>query len=278
MSSRDPVPDRDLDFEPKPAGKVLQLSADWESLLPQLASLRPSAVTYRNRHSIVCRPGFFPALTIVEDGAFRNDGYSGYSLRLDHCAEAWWYEEHRFGGMHHCLEVADSLGRGMFKLCYRDREVGLKDRESLTNWVVEEASAWDLLHLKPSNQMDCSATRRLCGKPRFRLALEGVFREASERQVELGFLFSGEGQSMWDSFVPSVASGSCCWTVVSHGQDFIHLEPAGFHRAEVFDEGGREVVVFRDRAGNPALTLVVPDGMRFESIRRLKGALPRINP
>lgn len=264
-------------YEPSPAGEVFSLFPDWAALLALLPELKTAATIYRGRHAMFCRQGAFQKLTLSHDSAYTTEGIRGESLNLAHWSEAWWYEEPRQEEMIPCLEIADDQGKGLLKLCYPDRETGLRDRAVIEPLFEKEATAWDLIHLRKSNQMSCFQSHRLRNAAPFREPLRAILHEAFMRQVELGIALSHHALTLWEALPPSAVNTACCWLATGRQGLFLHMEPAGYHYAEVCVREGRSIVFFYDTTGQRALTLIEPDGVPFQSIFDLREILPTLN-
>lgn len=269
--------------EPNPpdhpaSGSVLRLRADWERLLGLLPELRPAAVVYRGRHAILCQLGPFPPTTLVARCALRTGTRGGASLRLDHWAEAWWYEEHRNGRLTPCLEIADELGRGMLKFCYADHDSAAADHSRLETLVEESCDTWELIHLRSANRMDCSTAHRLPSRPLPADHLRAIFGEAATRGLELAVLVPTAGLAVWDSIRPQHPECACCWLSASHDHGSLHLELSGLRSSRVYAEADRTVATFFDEHREPALTLIEPSGARMHSLRDLRRATAPHDP
>ena len=137
------------EFNPRDAGRVFRLSPDWSKLIETFPKLNSSATVFRGHHTILCQCRKFPTLSQYDEFAFQTGGTRGISLRTDHWSEAWWYHEEREGLMCPCLEVADSMGQGIFKLCYRYPENAQNDMPMIYDLVHSEGDAWDIFTSAP---------------------------------------------------------------------------------------------------------------------------------
>lgn len=257
------------EFNPRDAGRVFRLSPDWSKLIKTFPKLNSSATVFRGHHTILCQCRRFPKLSQSAEFAFQTGGTRGISLHTDHWSEAWWYHEEREGLMCPCLEVADSMGQGIFKLCYRYPENAQNDMSMIYDLVDSEGDAWDILHLRRANTMDCSSQHRAKPK-RFQSSLLSIFQEAFERSAQLGIVVSKESLSVWDCLPPARPGSTCCWLTAGGNKSFLNLQVRGFHSVELSMQKGRMVAVFHDQNQIPALTLLEPDGIELKSLRALK--------
>ena len=168
-----------------------------------------------------------------------------------------------------CLEVADSMGQGIFKLCYRYPENAQNDMPMIYDLVHSEGDAWDILHLRRANTMDCLSQHRAKPK-RFQKSLLSIFQEAFERSAQLGIVVSKESLSVWDCLPPARPGSTCCWLTAGGNKSFLNLQVRGFHDVELSMQKGRMVAVFQDQNKIPALSLLEPDGIEIKSLRALK--------
>jgi len=257
-------------FKPRPAGRVFKLQPDWSALINLLPKLNSSATVFRCSGSILCQHRAFSEMSQYDELAFHTEGFRGLSLRTDYWSEAWWYHEEREGQMCPCLEIANELGQGLLKLCYRLPEDAFGDMPLIEQFVHTEGDAWDILHLQRGNVMNCSSATCDSKKTKIRNALASIFQEAYENSAQLGVLLCRDEQSMWDSLHPSRPGTTCCWLTIGSNGSFLNVEPGGFSGVQVHRRGKRLVVVFNDQDNSPSLTLLEPDGIKLQSLRSLQ--------
>ena len=257
------------EFNPRDAGRVFKLSPDWSKLIETFPKLNSSASVFRGHHTILCQCRKFPTLSQYDEFAFRTEGARGITLRTDHWSEAWWYHEEREGRMCPCLEVADSMGQGIFKLCYRYPESAQNDMPRIYDLVHSEGDAWDILHLRRANTMDCSSQHRAKAN-RFQNSLLAIFQEAFERSAQLGIVVSQKSLAVWDCLPPARPGSTCCWLTAGGNRSFLNLQVSEFRDVDLSMQKGRMVAVFQDQEQIPGLTLLEPYGIELKSLRALK--------
>ncbi|MEM6911107.1 MAG: hypothetical protein AAF555_05935 [Verrucomicrobiota bacterium] len=265
-SSEEPDPQSLVE---QPTGRVLRLQPDWEKWLSLLPKLSSSAYVVRGRGAIFCRCERFPTVEFHGDQARSCSGDRGLTLNLAHWSEAWWYQEQRNGRLFPCIEFADSLGRGILKVCYPSAREAKRDLSTIEDLSLYEGNEWDILHLRRSNVMDCEFCRDGCKKNRYTDDVCEILSESASRSAELHFIVPNEGAVVWDTIRATQPGGTGCWVCLSGVGRYLHLQPASYQKAEVIDGGPRSVASFTDMEGSPALTLIESDGCRLKSMASL---------
>lgn len=265
------------EFHPEAGGRVFHLKKDWQALAALLPQLGTSATIYRSPHVLLCRTGRFPEAKVSGSCAFRSGGRQGDSLRLDQWHEAFWYQEMRDGLPRPCLEIVNELGQGFLKLCYRTPAEAEEDLPLIAGLFDGESDAWNLLHLRRANSLDCGCLHRRRKVNPLRLGpyLEKIFLEARSRGKPMGMILPHDPATTWDEMLPGDISRASCWLSVDAGGCHLHLRPSHFYRADVISRGARAVMLFADQDGEVIFTLIEPEGGRMASVTALEKALPR---
>lgn len=262
---------------PSAEGRIFRLKNDWERLATVLPDLRISATIYRSPHTLVCRTGRFGRVTVSPGCAHRLEGTQGETLRFQKWSEAYWYEEERNGSVCPCIEMADELGRGFLKLCYRRMEDAEEDLPLLEPLIESGGDAWDLLHLRRANALDCACMDRGLRRRGGWLwnHLERIFQESREEGRALGMILPHDPATAWSEVLPASVTREGCWMNVASAGLGLHLRPSCFHRVQFVGRGERAVLLFADQGGEIALTLIEPEGRRMKSIAALGKAIAR---
>lgn len=258
-------------------GRVFRLKNDWEAMAAVLPELRSSATIYRSAHVLMCRTGRFGRLKVAHGCAHRLEGHQGDTLRFQRWSEAFWYEEERNGEICPCIEIADERGRGFLKVCYRRLDDAEDDLTLLEPLTESSGDAWDLLHLRRANSLDCACLDRGLRKKGNWLwnHLERIFMECLQEGRALGVILPHDPATTWDELLPESVSRMGCWLNIAGGGIGLHLRPSYFHRVQFIGRGERAVLLFSDQDGEIALTLIEPEGRRLKSIAALGKAIAR---
>lgn len=256
---------------PEAQGRVCRLKSDWDDLLDVLPRLHSSAVVFRNRQAIHCHGGRFPAVHRSGEKVFYSEGHRGMSLQTDHWAEAWWYEEERHGMRVPCVEIADEMGRGLLKICYRYQSDAAEDEACLQELVESEGDAWDLLHVQRSNLMRCDPrqSERLARGPLIDL-LRDFHAEAMAAGTEVGLIMPHGAQTTWDLLCPSPGGACRCWLNFGDGAQFVSIQPGTYQSCDFTNQEDRLMLNFYLSGRRPALSLILPNDHGLESLARLK--------
>jgi len=258
------------EFIPAEAKEVYRLSNDWDKLMRIMPHLNTSVTIYRGHHSIHCYSGKHPNVKRVNDATFYNEGFRGTTCDVSHWSEAWFYIEERHGKNIPCIEIADDFGRGLFKLCYNSPSALKVDENIIEEIIKERGDAWDIVHLRRSNILDCHACCELKSKPPFIKQILAIQEEAKMHNIELGLITTHSSHSCWSNLHAMEYNPSNCWLGFSKKHDFVYLQPSGLYKAEVIENSSRAVVIFFNKTGEKVFSIIEPEGTKFHSIRKLK--------
>ena len=247
------------------AGQPLSLNLPASKLLEILPTLKNSATVYRTEGVILCYQGHFPKPTQFNGYSFFKEGARGLTANLHSWCEVWWYREERHGELLSSLEIANSFGQGMIKLCYRDEKVADSAFQNLVPFVSNKGDGWDILHLRRANNLTCADSCRRGKKSAYFTPLRAVVEEHYQRGLPLGFVTPNEELSIWDTLTISSVSRICCWLTIDRGGDFLFLQPASIHHTRINGHAGRRILTFFHENDTPIISFIEPPGAELSS-------------
>ncbi|MFT5905296.1 MAG: hypothetical protein ACI9E1_000892 [Cryomorphaceae bacterium] len=263
-------------FQPQSALRVLRLTNDWEKIIKSLPLFDVAATVYRCGHGLHCIKGMSNALKVVSQRAFYTQGFRGFSTDLECWSEAWFYHEERYGHLYPCIEIADHLGQGLLKLCFREISLSESDENCLKELFVEEADEWSILHLHPSNMIDNTDALHMSRKTIFNSVIREIQMESMQLDAEVGVILRSKNQSSWDSLHATDLSLEG-WVGFGKNGDYITLLPNEYQDAEVISHSGRSIANFYNESGCSSLSIIEINSRKLETMQKLERFLASDN-